>query len=105
MPGHSCNSPRGTATHEGQILGVRGSIPCPGPKTVKYGGNTTCVEIRADSGRLLIVDAGTGIRALGEHLIRSDIKDGLRELDIFLSHTHWDHILGFPFLRPCTCRA
>jgi len=83
-----------------KFWGVRGSIPCPGPKTVKYGGNTTCIEIRADSGRLFIVDAGTGIRALGEHLVRSDIKNGLRELDIFLSHTHWDHILGFPFFGP-----
>jgi phosphoribosyl 1,2-cyclic phosphodiesterase len=83
-----------------KFWGVRGSIPCPGADTVKYGGNTTCIEIRADSGRLFIVDAGTGIRALGDHLIRSDIKDGLRELDIFLSHTHWDHILGFPFFAP-----
>jgi phosphoribosyl 1,2-cyclic phosphodiesterase len=83
-----------------KFWGVRGSIPCPGPKTVKYGGNTTCIEIRADSGRIFIVDAGTGIRALGEHLLRTDIKDGLRELDIFLSHTHWDHILGFPFFGP-----
>lgn len=83
-----------------KFWGVRGSIPCPGPDTVKYGGNTTCIEIRADSGRIIIVDAGTGIRALGDHLLRNDIKDGLRELDIFLSHTHWDHILGFPFFGP-----
>jgi phosphoribosyl 1,2-cyclic phosphodiesterase len=83
-----------------KFWGVRGSIPCPGPKTVKYGGNTTCIEIRASSDRLFIVDAGTGIRALGEQLLRTDIKNGLRELDIFLSHTHWDHILGFPFFGP-----
>jgi phosphoribosyl 1,2-cyclic phosphodiesterase len=83
-----------------KFWGTRGSIPCPGPKTVKYGGNTTCIEIRASSGRLFIVDAGTGIRGLGEHLLQNDIKNGLRELDIFLSHTHWDHILGFPFFAP-----
>lgn len=83
-----------------KFWGVRGSIPCPGPDTVKYGGNTTCIEIRSESGRIFIVDAGTGIRALGDQLIRNDIRDGLRELDIFLSHTHWDHILGFPFFAP-----
>jgi phosphoribosyl 1,2-cyclic phosphodiesterase len=83
-----------------KFWGVRGSIPCPGPNTVKYGGNTTCIEIRPASERLFIIDAGTGIRALGEHLLRTDIKNGLRELDIFLSHTHWDHILGFPFFGP-----
>lgn len=81
--------------------GVRGSIPCPGPDTIIYGGNTTCVEIRCErTQRLFIIDAGTGIRGLGNRLLRHDIPRGLRQLDIFLSHTHWDHILGFPFFAP-----
>ena len=84
-----------------KFWGVRGSVPCPGPDTVRYGGNTTCIEIRCEqTQRLFIIDAGTGIRALGNHLLRHDIANGLRQLDIFLSHTHWDHILGFPFFAP-----
>lgn len=84
-----------------KFWGVRGSIPCPGPTTVRYGGNTICLELRfAASDRLIIIDAGSGIRALGNHLLRHDIAQGVRELDIFLTHTHWDHILGFPFFAP-----
>jgi phosphoribosyl 1,2-cyclic phosphodiesterase len=81
--------------------GVRGSIPCPGPRTVKYGGNTTCLELRFEHcDRLIIIDAGTGIRLLGNELLRRELARGVRELDIYLTHTHWDHILGFPFFAP-----
>jgi phosphoribosyl 1,2-cyclic phosphodiesterase len=73
--------------------GTRGSIPAPGPATVRYGGNTSCVEVRA-GGRRIILDAGTGIRALS----RSAADDGPLDADLFVSHYHWDHIQGFPFL-------
>lgn len=82
--------------------GTRGSIPCPGPDTVKYGGNTTCLELcfGGANGRMAIIDAGTGIRPLGKHLLSREATHVLRPLDIFLTHTHWDHILGFPFFAP-----
>lgn len=78
-----------------RFWGVRGSIACPGPDTLRYGGNTACVEVRCGE-RLLILDAGTGLRNLG-HGLRDD-----RPLaaDILLSHVHYDHILGFPFFVP-----
>jgi phosphoribosyl 1,2-cyclic phosphodiesterase len=82
-----------------RIWGDRGSIPCPGPDTVVFGGNTSCLEIRADK-RLLIVDLGTGIRALGDWLMAHDFKKGPIDADIFVSHTHWDHIMGFPMFSP-----
>ena len=77
--------------------GVRGSIPCPGPSTVEFGGNTSCLEIRADQ-RIVIVDLGTGSRILGDTILRS--KKGNVDLDIFITHTHWDHIMGFPMFAP-----
>jgi phosphoribosyl 1,2-cyclic phosphodiesterase len=84
-----------------RFWGVRGSIPCPGPQTMKYGGNTMCIEIRlGDPERLLIVDAGSGIRELGNYLMANDLPKGPIEADIFLTHTHWDHIMGFPFFTP-----
>ena len=78
-----------------QFWGVRGSIPTPGPATVRYGGNTACISVDLGHGTLLVLDAGTGIRTLGEHL-------AARDTDIFvlLSHAHWDHIQGFPFFAP-----
>ena len=79
--------------------GVRGSIPCPGRATVEFGGNTACIEIRADE-RLIIVDLGTGVKPLGDWMMRNDFKNGPMEMDIFLSHTHWDHIMGFPMFTP-----
>jgi phosphoribosyl 1,2-cyclic phosphodiesterase len=82
-----------------RFWGVRGSIPCPGPDTVRYGGNTACIELRVD-GRLIIIDAGSGIRPLAEHLIRTDLKNGPINTEIFITHTHWDHIMGFPFFVP-----
>jgi len=83
-----------------RFWGVRGSIPCPGPETVHYGGNTSCLEIRADD-RLIIVDLGTGVRPLGEWLIENDLKKrGKIEADVFITHTHWDHMMGFPIFSP-----
>lgn len=75
--------------------GTRGSIPTPGPSTVRYGGNTSCVEVRVGA-RGLVFDAGTGIRPLGLELDRQ----GPDRLDVFLTHFHWDHIQGFPFFAP-----
>jgi phosphoribosyl 1,2-cyclic phosphodiesterase len=84
-----------------KFWGVRGSIPCPGPQTVKYGGNTACIELRLhDTNRLIIIDAGSGIRDLGNELMAKEISRGPLKSDIFLTHTHWDHIMGFPFFVP-----
>jgi len=84
-----------------KFWGVRGSIPCPGPKTMKYGGNTACIELRfPEINRLIIIDAGSGIRELGNFMMANDFKKGPISTDIFLTHTHWDHIMGFPFFTP-----
>ncbi|UCB45292.1 MAG: MBL fold metallo-hydrolase [Spirochaetota bacterium] len=80
--------------------GVRGSIPTPGPQTVKYGGNTTCFEVRLNDGRVIVIGAGSGVRALGNKLVMEDMKKGPLNLNLFVSHTHWDHIMGFPFFTP-----
>jgi phosphoribosyl 1,2-cyclic phosphodiesterase/CheY-like chemotaxis protein len=81
-----------------KFWGVRGSIPTPGPHTAGFGGNTSCVEIRGD-GELIICDAGTGIRPLGQSLVR-EFPDQALQATILISHTHWDHIQGFPFFAP-----
>ncbi len=81
-----------------RFWGVRGSIPTPGPSTVFYGGNTTCLEVRAD-GQLIILDSGSGVRLLGQHLV-GEFKGRALELTLLLTHTHWDHIQGFPFFAP-----
>ncbi len=78
-----------------RFWGVRGTVPCPGPDTVRYGGNTSCIEIMCGTDRL-IFDAGTGLRSLGSSLVG---QTGLNA-HIFLTHTHIDHINGFPFFRP-----
>ncbi|MEX2489631.1 MAG: MBL fold metallo-hydrolase [Pseudomonadales bacterium] len=77
------------------FYGVRGSIAAPGPKTVKYGGNTACVHVRLKSGKNLILDAGTGIRKLGMEMVKHE-----EPLLLLLSHGHWDHIQGYPFFDP-----
>lgn len=76
--------------------GSRGSIPVSGKEFVSYGGDTTCIEIVADSGDIVIVDAGTGIRNLGKSLVERQKK----ELTLLLTHSHWDHIQGICFFRP-----
>jgi phosphoribosyl 1,2-cyclic phosphodiesterase/ActR/RegA family two-component response regulator len=81
-----------------KFWGVRGSLPTPGPSTVHYGGNTSCVELRAD-GEIIILDAGTGVRGLGMQLT-SEFKNQPLHLTLLLTHTHWDHIQGFPFFAP-----
>jgi phosphoribosyl 1,2-cyclic phosphodiesterase len=79
-----------------RFWGVRGSIPCPGPDTIRYGGNTPCIEVRCGS-HVLIFDAGSGLRALGNSLVRNNIQGAL---DIFLTHCHLDHVTGLPFFAP-----
>ena len=74
-------------------------MPTPGARTVRYGGNTPCVEVRTSTGWLVILDAGTGIRELGRSLMSTMSSDGIAA-DIFLTHAHWDHIQGIPFFAP-----
>jgi phosphoribosyl 1,2-cyclic phosphodiesterase len=78
-----------------RFWGVRGSIACPSPNHVRYGGNTSCVEVFAGDERI-VLDAGTGIRNLGH----SFLKEGQRKARILMTHSHWDHINGFPFFSP-----
>jgi phosphoribosyl 1,2-cyclic phosphodiesterase len=80
-----------------RFWGVRGSIACPGPDTIRYGGNTSCVEIRCGD-HIMVFDGGTGLRLLGNELMASGRP---AELDLFYSHTHFDHICGLPFFAPC----
>ncbi len=75
--------------------GTRGSVATPGPETVRYGGNTACVEVRGEDGTLLVFDAGTGIRRLGVH-----IEPDIRRIDVLLTHLHLDHIIGLGFFAP-----
>lgn len=77
--------------------GTRGSIPSPGPATARFGGNTPCLEIRTDADRCLIFDAGTGVRVLGNRLTEESRST---DVDLFVSHFHWDHIQGIPFFAP-----
>lgn len=78
-----------------RFWGVRGSIACAGPETVRYGGNTSSLEVRCD-GRLLLLDGGSGIRYLGNRLC----KEAPIDADLYLTHTHFDHVCGLPFFRP-----
>lgn len=79
-----------------RFWGVRGSIPAPGPHTMRHGGNTTCIEVRSDDGALIILDAGTGIFPLAQELL----KQMPVQANVFITHTHWDHIHGLPFFTP-----
>jgi phosphoribosyl 1,2-cyclic phosphodiesterase len=76
--------------------GARGSIPVSGKEYLKYGGATTCIEFRTNNDQLIIIDAGSGIRKLGNKLF----KEGVKEYNIIFTHAHWDHIMGFPFFKP-----
>lgn len=78
--------------------GVRGTLPVPGPKSLKYGGNTSCVTITLPNDRTLIFDAGSGIKALSDHVMKQ--RRGKISAKLFISHPHWDHINAFPFFAP-----
>jgi phosphoribosyl 1,2-cyclic phosphodiesterase len=80
-----------------KFWGTRGSIPVPGKDTTTYGGNTTCLEITLESGRKIIIDAGTGIRLLGQYLLA---EAGKIDIHLLITHIHWDHVQGFPFFDP-----
>ena len=79
------------------FYGVRGSVPTPGPSTVRYGGNTSCVAVRVADGTLLLLDAGTGARLAGDELVRGELPSPIH---LFITHVHWDHVLGAPFFAP-----
>ena len=81
-----------------RFWGTRGSLAKPGPTTLRYGGNTSCVEVRCDDGTLIVLDCGTGAHALGHSLLAAGAPhaDG----HLLITHTHWDHIQGFPFFAP-----
>ena len=81
-----------------RFWGTRGSLAKPGPSTIRYGGNTSCVEVRADDGTLIILDCGTGAHELGRSLVASG-EPPIRG-HLLLTHTHWDHIQGLPFFAP-----
>ncbi len=80
--------------------GVRGSIPSPGPATVRYGGNTPCVSVTLAGGEQIMFDCGTGARNFGNALMSTPFSKGQGQMTVVLSHAQWDHIQGFPFFRP-----
>jgi len=80
-----------------RFYGVRGSTPAPGPETARYGGNTSCVDVRLADGSIVVLDAGTGLRKLG-NVLREKVVNA--PVHLLLSHTHWDHVLGLPFFAP-----
>jgi len=82
-----------------KFWGTRGSIACAGPDTMRYGGNTACIEVMCGT-RRLIFDGGTGLRKLGREIAGEIAKNGPQDIDLFLTHTHLDHIIGLPFFVP-----
>lgn len=78
--------------------GVRGSIPTPGPSTIRYGGNTPCVSLERDGSSMVVLDAGSGLRVLGHELMQRESPPS--RVELLLTHTHWDHIQGIPFFKP-----
>ena len=81
-----------------EFWGVRGTVPVSSPETVKYGGATLCASVRAAGGDILIIDAGTGLKPLGDRLVKE--RKGPIKLNLLLTHFHLDHIMGFPFFAP-----
>lgn len=79
------------------IWGSRGSLPAPGRETVKYGGESTCLEVISDTGDRIIIDAGSGIRKLGNSIIKNGTEN---DIIMLFTHAHWDHLAGFPFFKP-----
>lgn len=88
-----------------RFWGVRGSIASPGPQTLRYGGNTSCVAVESDAGDLLVLDAGTGFCPLGDALMQGPFGQGKGKMTLLLSHTHMDHLIGFPFAIPVHIRG
>lgn len=82
-----------------KFWGVRGSIPTPSPDNLGFGGNTTCLEVRLNSGAVVVIDGGTGARLLGLDLLKKAAGQSL-DIDILMTHFHWDHIQGIPFFAP-----
>jgi len=80
-----------------KFWGTRGSIPAPGAQTLEFGGNTTCVEVVLANGQRVVIDGGTGLRLLGQHLMENHIPC---QFHLLLTHGHWDHLLGIPFFEP-----
>ena len=85
---------------EFRFWGTRGSIPVPGPGTLRYGGNTPCCEVRTKSGHLVVIDAGSGIVGLGKKILQEGYDKKPLQATLLITHTHWDHIQGFPFFAP-----
>lgn len=88
-----------------RFWGVRGTIASPGPKTVRYGGNTACVAVESEAGDLIVLDAGSGFCPLGDALMNGPFGRGRGEMTLLLSHTHLDHMFGFPFAPPVHIRG